>query len=230
MTAACPTGSVVPELAAAVRALQAASRPSAIADHGADCCALARTWLERLDASLHHGRARGAPPAWIARRWVRAADGDAVHWCEIVAGDALGEHAAGVLARELWARRTAGILGVELIQRADGAPAAGPDRTPGGGALIPRADGAPAAGPDRTPGVGRLAYREAVGRSRRERLDVWDASGGAWLPAPYPRGGGALSVRVSGGAPEVVRWGAHALTTVVPGGSVEGAWTALGGR
>jgi hypothetical protein len=95
----------VAELPTGVEAAGAAGRePFAIADHGAPCCVLARTWLEGLDATYHRGAARDAAPAWIAQRFGGGAAREELHWCEIPDASLDGA-AVAALARELWSAR-----------------------------------------------------------------------------------------------------------------------------
>ena len=64
---------------------------------------------------------------------------------------------------------------------------------------------------------GGLGYREAVGRERDGRLEIWDGAG--WL-VPGSATRALVGVRVTGGAgTEPVRWGEHRLAT--------GEWTSV---
>ncbi len=87
--------------------------PFEIVHHGARCCMLARTWLERIDATFHRGRAAVAPPAWIGHRFVIEGETRALHWCEIPDA-ALSDAAAAALARALWILRCDGVCAVQL--------------------------------------------------------------------------------------------------------------------
>ena len=162
----------------------AGCEPSELADHATDCCLIARRWLEGLDASLHRGRARETPPAWIARRFGPDAAPGPVHWCEVVRAERLAGGAAAALGRELWGRRCGGVRAVGLL----------------------------AAGLD-----GERAYREAIGRERSGRLEIWDPLAGAWLP-PGP-GGEIVGLRVAGPPAGPLAWGEHRLSV--------GAWTVV---
>ncbi len=94
--------------------------PFEIADHGAPCCVLARTWLEGLDATFHRGRARASPPAWIGQRLTAGGTPRAVHWCEIPEAAALDGAALAALGRGLWRLRCEGIRAVQLVERSAG--------------------------------------------------------------------------------------------------------------
>ncbi len=94
--------------------------PFEIADHGARCCVLARTWLEGLDATFHRGRARTAPPAWIGQRFGAGAPRGVLHWCDIPQAGALDAAALAALGRELWRLRCDGIGAVQLVERSGG--------------------------------------------------------------------------------------------------------------
>jgi hypothetical protein len=108
------------EPASAFEAVADGREPFAIADHGARCCVLARTWLEGLDATFHRGRARTAPPAWIAQRFAGGAPRPALHWCEIAQAGALDATALAALGRELWRLRCDTIRAVQLVERCAG--------------------------------------------------------------------------------------------------------------
>ena len=107
-----------PELATVVGGRE----PFEIADHGARCCVLARAWLEGLDATFHRGRARAAPPAWIAQRFAagRPTPRRTLHWCEIPQAGALDDAALAALGRELWRLRCDAIRAVQLVERSPG--------------------------------------------------------------------------------------------------------------
>ncbi len=99
-----------------VEAAAAGRQPFEIADHGAPCCVLARTWLEGLDATYHRGAASDAPPAWVAERFPPGPATEDLHWCEIPDA-AVSELAAAALARELWRLRCEGVCAVQLVAR-----------------------------------------------------------------------------------------------------------------
>lgn len=192
------------ELALAVAALQADREPTPIADHGADCCAVARAWLECFDSTLHRGRARAAPPAWIARRWSWGATDPPLHWCEIPEAGGLDCGTSAALARALWSRRCDGIRAVQLVERL------APHRTASGRRDELRAG----------PAGCELAYHEAVGLEQRERLEIWDCADCAWRrPAAHATTGATLSLRVHGSRAPVLRWGGHSVTA--------GSWNPL---
>jgi hypothetical protein len=121
-----------------------------------------------------------------------------LHWCEVAAARALGPDATAALARALWARRAEGIRAVQLVEVRAARP----------GELGDTAYG------------GELTYREAVGRERAGRLEIWDPADCAWLrQRPAGASGHVLSLRV-GGSKTALRWGEHRLTA--------GSWTTLG--
>jgi hypothetical protein len=187
----------VAELALAVAALQGAREPTEIADHHADCCVVARAWLECLDSTLHRGRARRAPPAWIAQRWRWGPTSEPLHWCEVAQAGALDCATSAALARELWSRRCAGILAVQLVERL----AAHRTATGSRDELRPG------------PAGGELAYHEAIGREQRGRLEIWDCADCSWRrPAAGESTSATLSLRVHGARAAVLRWGEHRVT------------------
>ena len=96
--------------------------PFEIADHGARCCVLARTWLAGLDATFHPGRARSAPPTWIGQRFAAGllTPRQELHWCEIPQAAALDAAALAALGRELWRLRCDAISAVQLVERSAG--------------------------------------------------------------------------------------------------------------
>ncbi len=190
--------SAVAELAPALEAAQAGHEPTTLADHRADCCRLARRWLECVDSSFQRGGARAAPPGWITRHWSRGVTGRPIHWCDVAAAAELDDGAVAALARELWSRRCPGICAVQLVVRRV----------------------AVRAGDGRREAAGALVHREAVGRARGGRLDVWDCAEGVWLRPPAAgHRGQALSLRFAGAAAEL-RWGEHRLAS--------GVWSAVG--
>jgi hypothetical protein len=179
--------------------------PTDIADHRADCCAVARAWLECLDSTLHRGRARRAPPAWIAQRWTWGASSRPLHWCEIPEAGALDRGTSAALARELWSRRCDGIRAVQLVEQLAGQRATGCNRD----------------GLGSTPTGGVLAYHEAIGREQRECLEIWDCTACAWRhPAVDASASATRCLRVHGASAEVLWWGEH---RVIPG-----SWNRLG--
>ncbi len=186
-----------------LEALTAGREPAELADHGQACCALARTWLERLDASFHRCRAASAPPAWVAHRWTSGATIRPLHWCEIPGSASLDRGGSAALCRALWAQRSPGIRAVQLVEHRVCAP------------TWRARDGV-----DQPSAGGRLAYREAVGRGRDGALEIWDSTDCAWLPAT-PRGGSGrtLSLRVRGGDSGPLRWAGQRVDS--------GSWTMI---
>ena len=185
------------DLAAAVDALRADREPWQIEHHGEDCCVLAVSWLQGLDATFHRGRARAAAPAWVARRWARGATRPELHWCEIPQAPALSCAAAAAVGRDLWGGRCDGIRAVQLVELLSAHRAATRDR-----------EELRAAGPGEL-----LAYHEAVGRERDGSLEIWDCANGVWLRPPAAGRSPTVGVRVAG-APATLRWGD---TRVQPG-------------
>jgi hypothetical protein len=194
----------VGELALAVAALEAGREPTEIGDHRADCCVLARAWLQCLDSTFHRARARSAPPAWIAQRWRWGATSGPVHWCEIPQAGALDCGTSAALARELWSRRCEGIRAVQLVEQLAAHRAATCDRDE----LRP------------DPRWGVLAYHEAIGREQRGRLEIWDCADCAWRrPAIHGTAGAMRGVRVDGARAAVLCWGEQRVA--------RGAWNRL---
>jgi hypothetical protein len=190
----------------------AARGPSALADHGAECCATARTWFHAMSRSLWRGQ---GGPTWIRRRWEWGPTCWPLHWCEAMAAKELCCGAQAALSIEAFRGRGVDALPVQLVQRyeAHNLPH-WHSRWSGGGANPAwAADAAGAA----------HVYHEACALVDDGAVRVWNPTAAAWLPPEQVEGyAGVVAIRVGGAVPDgrTAAWGPHRLAL--------GEWHAAG--
>ena len=91
----------------------AARGPSALADHGTECCATARTWFHAMSRSFWRGQ---GGPTWIRRRWEWGPTCWPLHWCEAMAAKELCCGAQAALSIEAFRGRGVHALPVQLVR------------------------------------------------------------------------------------------------------------------
>jgi hypothetical protein len=178
----------------------AARRPSALADHGAECCATARAWFHAMNRSLWRGH---GGPAWIRRRWEWGPTRWPLHWCEAVAATELCCGAQAALSIEAFRGRGVDAVPVQLVQRYEA------HNVPHWHSRWERGGANPAWAADAA-AVEAHVYHEACALVEDGAVRVWNPTACAWLPPEQVQGyAGVVAIRVGGAEPDgrTASWG-----------------------
>jgi hypothetical protein len=92
-------------------------RPTAILDHGKNCCRVVREWLSAMDRSLLVNASLFCAPRWIRERYEWGPSRWPLYWCEIVELNTLDCGALAALTREVLADRGVIAFAVQLVQQ-----------------------------------------------------------------------------------------------------------------
>lgn len=177
----------------------AARVPSALADHGAECCAAARAWFLAMDQSLWRGE--GAP-AWIRRRYEWGPTRWPLHWCEAVGAKELCCGAQAALSIEAFRARGIDAVPVQLVQRYD------PHNVPHWHSRWTACGANPAWAAEGT------VYHEVCAVVEDGALRVWNPTATGWVsPEDVSGYASVIAIRVGGAAPDgrTVSWGSLRL-------------------
>lgn len=186
----------------------AARVPSALADHGAECCATGRAWFLAMDRSLWRGQ---GGPAWIRRRYDWGPTRWPLHWCEAVSEKELCCGAQAALSIEAFRARGVHAVPVQLVQRYD------PHNVPHWHSRWTQCGANPAWAAEGT------VYHEACALIEEEQVRVWNPTATRWVsPEDVSGYASVVAIRIGGAAPaaRTVSWGSLRLPV--------GEWAALG--
>lgn len=90
---------------------------SCLAQHDAECCAVAREWVMAYDFAQMNGADPMSGPRWLRQRYKWGPSPWPIHWCEAVERDTLDCGALGCMAREIFAERGLASFPVQLVQQ-----------------------------------------------------------------------------------------------------------------
>lgn len=178
---------------------------SAISDHQATCCRLAREWLGAMDRSLINSDDLLAGPRWIRQRYTWGPSTWPIHWCEAVERKVLDCGALAGLTREAYRSRGVRCHSVQLIEQYTRAAAEHwHARWEGEDATVPhwiREE---------------LVYHEACGVvTAGGELKVWDPTPASWVsPRQFCGYGAVLALKLTvltDDASCTFQWGRHSI-------------------
>lgn len=178
-------------------------RPTAILDHGKDCCRMVREWLSAMDQALLVNASLFCAPRWIRERYEWGPSQWPLYWCEIVELNTLDCGALVALTREILADRGVITFAVQLVQQfSEQDVRHWRERWMRAGQSVDWI-------------IGTRVYHEACAVIVYENcIRIWDPANNFWIyPDQSPGYGATLAARIVATAsdPSILVWGNHQI-------------------
>ncbi len=178
-------------------------QPSAILDHGKDCCRVAQEWLSAMDRSLLVNASLFCAPRWIRERYEWGPSRWPLYWCEIIELNTLDCGAMAALTRAVLMQRGLVVFPTQLIQRFSEQDARHWQER-----WIK-------AGQSADWIIGTHIYHEACAVIfHKNRIEIWDPANSFWIyPDQSPGYGATLAIRVIATVSNlsILVWGGHQI-------------------